>query len=103
MKLTFIIVFLVEYINCYSIVNKLPTFVNRITRKAGVPLELTGQLDPKNSWEVKLILDGVEKIVTIPEDMSVLEMGEKVFRNAPSSCRNGVCTTCSGKVQLLTS
>jgi hypothetical protein len=65
-----------------------------------VPLELEGQLDPTKSWEVKLIFDGKEKIVNVPEDCSMLEAGEKVFDGVNSSCRNGVCTTCSGQVYI---
>ena len=64
-----------------------------------VPLELEGELDPSKSWDVKLIFNGIEKIVKVPEDTSVLEIGEKVFKGVQSSCRNGVCTTCSGQVR----
>lgn len=28
-----------------------------------IPLELTGQLDPKKSWDVKLIFRGEEKVI----------------------------------------
>lgn len=63
-----------------------------------VPLELEGQLDPLKSWEVKLIFNGSEKVVSVPEDCSMLEAGEKYFSGVNSSCRNGVCTTCSGQV-----
>ena len=45
-----------------------------------------------------MIFNGEEKVVTISEDTSVLEMGEKVFKNVESSCRNGVCTTCAGQI-----
>lgn len=45
-----------------------------------------------------MIFNGEEKIVTISEDTSVLEMGEKIFKNVESSCRNGVCTTCAGQI-----
>ena len=65
-----------------------------------VPLELEGQLDPTKSWEVKLIFDGKEKVVNVPEDCSMLEAGEKIFDGVNSSCRNGVCTTCSGQVYI---
>lgn len=62
-----------------------------------VPLELTGQLDPSKKWDVKFIYKGEEKIVSIAEDCSVLEMGEKIFDGIDSSCRNGICTTCAGQ------
>jgi 2Fe-2S iron-sulfur cluster binding domain len=68
---------------------------------AAVPLELTGQLDPKKSWEVSFVLDGVEKKMNVPEDMSLLEAAEKLYEDAPSSCRNGVCTTCSALVSFI--
>lgn len=63
-----------------------------------VPLELEGQLNPSKVWEVKLLFNGKEKTVLVPEDESILEAGEKVFEGVNSSCRNGVCTTCSGQV-----
>ena len=66
-----------------------------------VPLELEGQLDPLKSWEVKLIFNGSEKVVSVPEDCSMLEAGEKYFSGVNSSCRNGVCTTCSGQVWFI--
>jgi len=65
-----------------------------------VPLELTGQLDPSKKWDVKFIFKGVEKIVSIAEDCSVLEMGEKIFDDVDSSCRTGICTTCAGQCTI---
>jgi ferredoxin len=62
-----------------------------------IPLELAGKLDPTKTHEVKLICRGEEQIVTISEGESVLERAEKLF-DLDSSCRTGVCTTCSGKV-----
>eukprot|EP01038_Epipyxis_sp_PR26KG_P010161 gene10161-13669_t len=63
-----------------------------------IPLELTGQLDPNKKWDVKLQFEGKEKVVTVSEDSSILETGEKEFDGVDSSCRNGICTTCAGKV-----
>lgn len=63
-----------------------------------VPLELTGQLDPSKKWDVKFIYKGEEKVVSVSEDCSFLEMGEKIFDGVESSCRNGICTTCAGQV-----
>ena len=64
------------------------------------PLELEGQLNPANSWDVKFIFKGVEKVVKVPEDSSILESSEKIFDGVMSSCRNGVCTTCAGQVNV---
>jgi hypothetical protein len=67
-------------------------------RLFGVPLELTGQLDPSKKWDVKFIYNGEEKMMSVPEDTCFLECGEKLWDDVPSSCRNGVCTTCAGQV-----
>ena len=77
-----------------------PARVLGMTRLNPVPLELEGQLNPENKWEVKFILDGEEKIVTVSEGDSLLESAEKIFDSGsvPSSCRNGVCTTCAAQV-----
>jgi hypothetical protein len=63
-----------------------------------IPLELEGKLDGSRSWDVKFVFNGEEKVVSMPEDTSVLEMGETIFDGVDSSCRNGVCTTCAGRV-----
>lgn len=83
--------------------NKFPGASNLIRRSQqtalrDVPLELTGQLDPSKKWDVKFIFEGEEKVVSISEDTSFLDMGEKLFDGVPSSCRNGICTTCAGQV-----
>lgn len=64
-----------------------------------VPAELEGQLNPANSWEVKLIFNGKEKIVHVPEDCSMLEAGENAFDGVNSSCRTGICSTCAAQVE----
>lgn len=69
------------------------------TKLMDVPLELEGQLDPSKSWPVKFVFNGVEKVITVSEGTSFLEAGEGNFDDVPSSCRNGVCTTCSGQVR----
>lgn len=66
-----------------------------------VPLELEGQLDPSRKWDVTFRFNGEEKVVSMPEDMSALEMGESIFDGVDSSCRNGVCTTCAGRVSMV--
>lgn len=63
-----------------------------------IPLELSGRLDASRSWDVKFVFNGQEKVVSVPEDKSMLEMGESIFDGVDSSCRNGVCTTCAGQV-----
>ena len=63
-----------------------------------IPMELIGQLDPSKSWTVKFKFQDKEKDIIVPEDTSLLEIGEKYFDDVPSSCRNGVCTTCSAKI-----
>jgi ferredoxin len=75
-----------------------PNFPHIESKLRAVPLELEGQLDPSASWEVKFILDGVEKVATVSEGDSLLESAEKLFDDVPSSCRNGVCTTCAARV-----
>lgn len=68
------------------------------TKLREVPMELIDQLDPAKSWEVKFVLGDEEKTAIVSEDTSLLEAGEKIFPNVPSSCRNGVCTTCAAEV-----
>ena len=70
----------------------------RTTSLLAIPLELSGQLNAENKWEVKFILNGEEKIATVSEGDSILESAEKLFAYVPSSCRNGVCTTCAAQV-----
>jgi ferredoxin len=69
------------------------------TRLQNVPMELTGTLDPNVKWPVKLIFRGEERVIQISEATCVLEAAEKIWRDAPSSCRNGVCTTCAGQIK----
>lgn len=103
----FVIFFLVVVgciLNSNALLGVNPITSNRVNNQKrlqplnDVPLELTGKLDSSKSWDVKFIFQGKEKIVKIKEDTSFLECGEKIFDNIPSSCRNGVCTTCAGKV-----
>jgi hypothetical protein len=63
-----------------------------------IPVELEGQLDGSRKWDVKFIFNGEEKVMTVAEDMSLLEAGEELFYGVDSSCRNGVCTSCAAKV-----
>lgn len=63
-----------------------------------VPLELEGQLDPSRSWDVKLTYKGEVKTIKVSEGTCILEAAETEW-DAPCSCRNGICTTCSGKIE----
>ena len=65
---------------------------------AMIPMELEDKLDSSRNWDVKFIFKGEEKIVSVCEDTSLLEMGESIFDGVDSSCRSGICTTCAGKV-----
>jgi ferredoxin len=103
--------FIVALILCVQLASTLqysPLKVMRFTTHAktpremslfSVPMELQGQLDPKRSWPVRFILNGVEKVINVPEGTSFLMATEKVFKDVESSCRNGVCTTCAAKVR----
>ncbi|GAB5030965.1 ferredoxin [Nannochloropsis oceanica] len=62
-----------------------------------VPLELEGQLDPTKSWEVKMTYLGETKVLTVCEDTPILEAALKEW-DVPCSCRNGICTTCAGRI-----
>ncbi|EWM28287.1 ferredoxin (2fe-2s) [Nannochloropsis gaditana] len=62
-----------------------------------VPLELEGQLDPTKTWDVKMTYKGETKVLTVSEDTCILEAAEKEW-DVPCSCRNGICTTCAGRV-----
>jgi hypothetical protein len=99
------VIFAFSILQCWGLLKTNTRLLQYVQQKSfslnGVPLELSGQLDPSKKWEVTLKLNGVEKKVTIGEDTSFLEAAEKNFDDAPYSCRNGVCTTCAAKVYLL--
>lgn len=67
-----------------------------------IPIELDGVLDGSRKWDVRFVFNGEEKTVPVSEDTSVLDAAEEIFYGVDSSCRNGVCTTCAGKVNVLT-
>lgn len=71
---------------------------NRIQPLLVIPIEIADKLDPTRSWDVNFIFNGEEKMVSMCEDTSVLEMGQEIFDGVESSCLNGVCITCAGKV-----
>ena len=92
-----IAVILICSTNAYRLIN--PKIISK-SKLNVMPLELKGQLNPSKSWPVKFLLNGVEKIIDVSEGTSLLEAGEtiKEFDDVPSSCRNGVCTTCAAKI-----
>ena len=45
-----------------------------------------------------MTLNGETKVVSISEGTSLLDAAEEAFGDPPCMCRNGVCTTCAGKV-----
>eukprot|EP00640_Fibrocapsa_japonica_P007027 CAMPEP_0113933520 /NCGR_PEP_ID=MMETSP1339-20121228/548_1 /TAXON_ID=94617 /ORGANISM="Fibrocapsa japonica" /LENGTH=168 /DNA_ID=CAMNT_0000934805 /DNA_START=95 /DNA_END=601 /DNA_ORIENTATION=+ /assembly_acc=CAM_ASM_000762 len=63
-----------------------------------VPVELEGQLNPANKWDVSITFNGETKVITVPEDQNILEASEELFGDVPCSCRNGICTTCAAMV-----
>ena len=44
-----------------------------------IPLELSGQLDASKVWDVTLEFNGVQKVVSISEGNSILEIAETIF------------------------
>jgi len=63
-----------------------------------VPVDLEGRLDPSRSWTIELNYDGDIETVEVPEGTSVLEAAETVWEDPPCDCRNGVCTSCAGRI-----
>ena len=61
--------------------------------------ESDGVVKKRGSYEVKIILDGKEKTVTIPEDKTVLEVALQNGIDPPYACQMGICTTCRAKVK----
>lgn len=44
-----------------------------------------------------MTFNGETKVITVSEDTPILEAAEKEW-DVPSSCRNGICTTCAARV-----
>jgi hypothetical protein len=53
-----------------------------------IPLELSGQLDPSKVWDVTLEFNGVQKVVSISEGNSILEIAETIFDGTTASFVN---------------
>ena len=53
-----------------------------------IPLELSGQLDPSKVWDVTLEFNGVQKVVSISEGNSILEIAETIFDGTTASFLN---------------
>ena len=95
----YLFVLVVLYVHSsYSLQSSMLRTFRRSVSPCAIPLELDGQLDATNTWEVKFILDGEEKTAMVSEGDSLLESAEKLFDDVPSSCRNGVCTTCASRI-----
>ncbi len=52
------------------------------------------------TYQIQLINEeeGINKTVNVPEDEYILETAENEGMELPSSCRQGVCSTCTGKL-----
>lgn len=78
---------------------RLPVRSGRVFSIRTIPLELEGKLSESRKWPVKFLFKDEEKVFEVPESMSLLEFGEKVFDGVESSCRNGICITCAARVE----
>jgi ferredoxin len=52
-----------------------------------------------NSYQVRLFnkTEGIDQTVEVPADSYILETAEEQGMELPSSCRQGVCSTCTVK------
>ncbi|MBW4518567.1 MAG: 2Fe-2S iron-sulfur cluster binding domain-containing protein [Scytolyngbya sp. HA4215-MV1] len=53
-----------------------------------------------NAYKIRLIneTEGIDQTVEVPEDAYILETAETQGMELPYSCRQGVCSTCTGKI-----
>ncbi|SRR5579883_2311368 len=52
------------------------------------------------TYQIKLQneAEGIDQTVAVPEDQYILETAENEGMELPYSCRQGVCSTCTGKL-----
>jgi ferredoxin len=52
-----------------------------------------------NSYQIRLFnqAEGIDQTVEVPADSYILETAEEQGMELPSSCRQGVCSTCAVK------
>jgi ferredoxin len=53
-----------------------------------------------NSYQVRLVnkTEGIDQTVEVSADSYILETAEEQGMELPSSCRQGVCSTCTAKM-----
>lgn len=52
------------------------------------------------SYKIRLVnkAEGIDQTVEVPDDEYILEISENEGMELPYSCRQGVCSTCIGKL-----
>lgn len=52
------------------------------------------------TYQIRLTnqVEGIDQTVNVPEDEYILETAETEGMELPFSCRQGVCSTCTGKL-----
>uniref|UniRef100_A0A7S4GIP2 2Fe-2S ferredoxin-type domain-containing protein n=1 Tax=Eutreptiella gymnastica TaxID=73025 RepID=A0A7S4GIP2_9EUGL len=65
---------------------------------AAEDLDFPGPGNPEDEFEMQVVWEGEEKTVKIKGDQSMLMACEEAGMEIPYLCRNGVCLTCTGRV-----